>query len=161
MVMVGGSLLLVALWAAGCSGDEDEQPAPAATAGTGGTASGGAGSGGTAAGTGGTAGAGGSTAGAGGESAGAAGTAGTGGSTAGTGGTAGAAGAPVANEPALADLKQGEWNTLTPAGDTTCSDGSAFSYFVRPGKSNKIVVEFSGGGACWKIFPHGGRATAV
>jgi hypothetical protein len=127
MVMVGGSLLLVALWAAGCSGDEEETPAPTASAGSGGS----------------TAGSGGSTAGSGGS------TAGSGGAAA---GAAGSAGAPVANEPALADLKQGAWNTLSPAGETTCSDGSPFSYFVRPGTNKNILVEFSGGGACWNEF---------
>jgi hypothetical protein len=115
MVMVGGSLLLAALWAVGCSGDEAEQPAP--TAGAGGTA------------------------------------AGAGGSAAGAGGAAaGAAGAPVADEPSLDKLKPQQWNQLFPAGDTTCSDGSPFSYFVRPGTSKNIVVEFSGGGACWNEF---------
>jgi hypothetical protein len=143
VVVVGGSLLLGALWVAGCSGDEAETPAPAAgaggtsAAGTGGSTAGG--TGGTAAGTGGT---GGTTAGAGGTAAGAGGDSGAGGS----------AGAPVANEPTIDKLEQGKWNQLFPAGDTTCSDGSPFSYFVRPGASNKIVVEFSGGGACWNDF---------
>ncbi len=41
------------------------------------------------------------------------------------------------------------WNQLTPAGDTLCADGSAYSYFVSPGKVNKLLIDFEGGGACW------------
>lgn len=41
------------------------------------------------------------------------------------------------------------WNQLTPAGDTICADGSDYSYFVSPGKINKLLIDFEGGGACW------------
>lgn len=34
-------------------------------------------------------------------------------------------------------------------GQTMCSDGSPFSIFVRKGKSENLIIHFSGGGACW------------
>jgi hypothetical protein len=42
-----------------------------------------------------------------------------------------------------------EWQTVVPAGDTICSDGSPFRFFVRRGESSKLLIEFEGGGACW------------
>lgn len=30
-----------------------------------------------------------------------------------------------------------------------CSRGTPFSYYVRPGSVNRVVIEFRGGGACW------------
>ena len=41
------------------------------------------------------------------------------------------------------------WNIIEPAGDTVCSDGSPYQFFVRPGASDKLMVFFQGGGACW------------
>lgn len=41
------------------------------------------------------------------------------------------------------------WNQIDPGGETGCSRGDDFSYFVRPGTTNKIVLDFMGGGACW------------
>ncbi|WP_433933466.1 pectin acetylesterase-family hydrolase [Sorangium cellulosum] len=41
------------------------------------------------------------------------------------------------------------WNTIEPGGETTCSRGDPFKYFVRPGTVNRVIVEFRGGGACW------------
>lgn len=43
----------------------------------------------------------------------------------------------------------GEWTQIFPGGDTICSRGTPFSYWVRPGTVNKLVVGFDGGGACW------------
>jgi len=90
-----------------------------------------------------------------GGSAGSAGTAGSGG--AGSGG-AGAGGAsptgpedqkyPEAVGPALSEMKAG-WTAVSPGGDTACSKGDPFTFFVRPGATDKVVIEFSGGGACW------------
>ena len=48
----------------------------------------------------------------------------------------------------LEELTPG-WNIIEPGGDTICSDGSAYKFFVRPGTSNKLMVYFQGGGACW------------
>ena len=41
------------------------------------------------------------------------------------------------------------WNVIEPRGDTVCSDGSPYRFFVRPGNSDKLMVFFQGGGACW------------
>ncbi len=41
------------------------------------------------------------------------------------------------------------WHTLSPGGATVCSKGTPFLFFVRPGATDRVVVEFSGGGACW------------
>ncbi|WP_437327501.1 pectin acetylesterase-family hydrolase [Sorangium sp. So ce381] len=41
------------------------------------------------------------------------------------------------------------WNSIEPGGETTCSRGDPFKYFVRPGTVNRLIVEFRGGGACW------------
>ncbi len=41
------------------------------------------------------------------------------------------------------------WNVIKPGGDTTCSDGSPYEFYVRPGKTDRLMVYFQGGGACW------------
>lgn len=41
------------------------------------------------------------------------------------------------------------WNTIEPGEPTTCSDGSPFSFFVRPGNSDLVHFYLEGGGACW------------
>ncbi|ADI14304.1 pectin acetylesterase-family hydrolase [Truepera radiovictrix] len=56
---------------------------------------------------------------------------------------------PPAAAPTLPDLTPGVWTALSPGGETTCSDGSPYTFFVRPGTVNKVVVDFEGGGACW------------
>lgn len=73
---------------------------------------------------------------------------GSGGSSAGTGGGSGASGSGGTGLPGIDELDPG-WNTLEPGGDTLCSRGTPFRYFVRPGTVNRLVVEFRGGGACW------------
>jgi hypothetical protein len=40
-------------------------------------------------------------------------------------------------------------NTIRPGGDTICSRGGEYAYFVIPGARDKVIVEFEGGGACW------------
>jgi len=42
-----------------------------------------------------------------------------------------------------------QWETVTPAGDTLCSDGSPYRFFVHRGDPAKLLIEFEGGGACW------------
>jgi hypothetical protein len=70
---------------------------------------------------------------------------GGGGSTNPSGGGGGGGGGP----PKLpTDLDPG-WNEIAPGGKTICSRGSDYAYFVRPGKVNKLIVDFIGGGACW------------
>ena len=48
----------------------------------------------------------------------------------------------------LPDLEEG-WTERQPGGDTICSGGSPFAYFVRKGTVNKVVIDYVGGGACW------------
>jgi hypothetical protein len=48
----------------------------------------------------------------------------------------------------LSGLEEG-WNAIEPGGETTCSDGTAYKFFVRPGAPERLVVYFEGGGACW------------
>ena len=52
---------------------------------------------------------------------------------------------------AVADLSGLEpgWNVIEPGGDTVCSDGTPYKFFVRPGAADKLMVYFQGGGACW------------
>jgi len=51
--------------------------------------------------------------------------------------------------PTLPELMPGEWTAFTPGGETICADGSPYTFYVRPGTVNKVVVDFEGGGACW------------
>ena len=49
---------------------------------------------------------------------------------------------------ATAQLANG-WNSFAPGADTSCSDGSPYRFFVRPGAADKLLVYLDGGGACW------------
>lgn len=49
----------------------------------------------------------------------------------------------------LPELEPGVWTAFLPKGETICSDGSPYSYYVYPGTVNKVVIDFEGGGACW------------
>ncbi|MFN7131739.1 MAG: pectin acetylesterase-family hydrolase [Myxococcales bacterium] len=42
-----------------------------------------------------------------------------------------------------------EWNEIRTGGDTVCARGTPYSFFVHPGTTNKVVIDFMGGGACW------------
>jgi len=44
---------------------------------------------------------------------------------------------------------RGEWQAVAPGGDTVCSDGSPYRFFVHPGDPARLLVEFEGGGGCW------------
>ncbi len=50
--------------------------------------------------------------------------------------------------PAFGELDEG-WNLIEPGGDTICSNGTPFAFWVRPGDSEKVVFYLQGGGACW------------
>ena len=41
------------------------------------------------------------------------------------------------------------WTKIEPGGDTICSTGTPYAYYVHPGTVNRLVVYFEGGGACW------------
>ena len=40
------------------------------------------------------------------------------------------------------------WQTIQPGGDTVCSDGSPYSFHVKPGEQDKLFIFLNGGGAC-------------
>jgi len=83
------------------------------------------------------------------------GSAGNAGTKPGTGGASGAGGSGGMGTggarmppPRLDSLPPG-WTTIWPGGDTGCAHGSEFQFFVRPGTVNRLLIEFSGTGACW------------
>ena len=41
------------------------------------------------------------------------------------------------------------WQTITPGGDTQCSDGSPYRFHVRQADPERLLLFFNGGGACW------------
>ncbi|MCA9619334.1 MAG: pectinesterase [Myxococcales bacterium] len=49
--------------------------------------------------------------------------------------------------PKLPRLDAG-WTELMPEG-TICGRGDPYSFWVRPGTTNRLIIEFVGGGACW------------
>ena len=51
--------------------------------------------------------------------------------------------------PTEASATPTDWQKISPAANTTCSDGSPYSFFVRQGDPDKLLVYFQGGGACW------------
>jgi hypothetical protein len=60
--------------------------------------------------------------------------------------------APLPEEPevevTVPELADG-WNEIVPGGDTICSRGTDYAYWVHPGTVNRVVIDFVGGGACW------------
>ncbi|MEE2786097.1 MAG: pectin acetylesterase-family hydrolase [Myxococcota bacterium] len=43
----------------------------------------------------------------------------------------------------------GEWIEVVPGGETICSRGTPFRFFVRGGRSDRVLIFLQGGGACW------------
>lgn len=41
------------------------------------------------------------------------------------------------------------WLTIQPGADTVCSDGSPYSFHVKPGEQDKLFIFLNGGGACY------------
>ncbi|MCA9538561.1 MAG: pectinesterase [Myxococcales bacterium] len=41
------------------------------------------------------------------------------------------------------------WHDVEPGGDTICSRGTPYRFFVRDGDPDKVIFDFQGGGACW------------
>jgi hypothetical protein len=41
------------------------------------------------------------------------------------------------------------WTKIEPGGETICSTGTPYAFYVHPGAVNRLVVYFEGGGACW------------
>lgn len=55
-----------------------------------------------------------------------------------------------------------EWSEISPGGDTSCMHNTPFSFFFSPGTTNKVVIDFMGGGACWKAeLCEQGSASAI
>lgn len=54
----------------------------------------------------------------------------------------------AAAESLLAELDPG-WNEIRPGGATICAQGTEFAFFARPAASDRLLVYFQGGGACW------------
>lgn len=42
-----------------------------------------------------------------------------------------------------------EWQEIKPRGHTLCARGEEFSFFVAEGRTDRIVIDYIGGGACW------------
>ncbi|MCU0482158.1 MAG: pectinacetylesterase family protein [Anaerolineae bacterium] len=59
--------------------------------------------------------------------------------------------------PAFTDLPAGEWTQIGTGGDTMCMYDTPYSFFVRPASepTEKLMVYFEGGGACWDGFTCG------
>lgn len=51
--------------------------------------------------------------------------------------------------PTLDELAIGEWSQINPGGETLCARGGDYKFFVRPADSDKVMIHFQGGGACW------------
>lgn len=63
-----------------------------------------------------------------------------------------AAPAPVAPDGLAtppADLERGAWNEIRPGGATVCARGEPYAFWIWPGTTDRLVIDFAGGGACW------------
>jgi hypothetical protein len=67
----------------------------------------------------------------------------------GAGGATGGGGAGGA--PTTPSLEPG-WNEFNPGGETICSRGTEYAYWVHSGTENKVIIDFIGGGACWNAL---------
>lgn len=54
--------------------------------------------------------------------------------------------------PSIENMTEQVWYEISPAGDTLCGRGRPFSFFFKKGSSttNSLIVEFEGGGICFK-----------
>ncbi len=75
-----------------------------------------------------------------------------GGVAAGSGGASGVGGGAGGGNvvlPKLSELTTGQFNFIKTGGETRCAKGAEYGFYVRPGASDRVVIDFSGGGACW------------
>lgn len=42
-----------------------------------------------------------------------------------------------------------DWMAVTPGGTAVCARGTPYTFFLRSGDPNKLLIFFEGGGACW------------
>ncbi len=47
------------------------------------------------------------------------------------------------------DLEPGVWNEIRPGGRSLCARGAPYAFWVYPGQTDRLVIDFIGGGACW------------
>jgi hypothetical protein len=47
------------------------------------------------------------------------------------------------------EISDHDWRIVPMHGQTSCSDGSPYSIFIKKGNSANLIIHFSGGGACW------------
>lgn len=59
--------------------------------------------------------------------------------------------ATPAPQPTWAELPAGVWSNIAGGDGTICSAGTPYSFFARPADqpSDKLLIHFQGGGACW------------
>jgi hypothetical protein len=60
--------------------------------------------------------------------------------------------------PTRSELDEG-WTVIAPGGDTLCARGTPYYFFVREGSSERLLIEFQGGGACWNGLTCGVMST--
>jgi hypothetical protein len=49
----------------------------------------------------------------------------------------------------LSRVSSGAWQTVVPGNETRCLNGDEFTFHVRKGDEDKLIIYFAGGGACW------------
>jgi len=57
--------------------------------------------------------------------------------------------APPDEVSVMSQVNDNAWHKVSLGGKSLCSDGSEFAIFVKKGKSDNLIIHFSGGGACW------------
>jgi hypothetical protein len=55
---------------------------------------------------------------------------------------------PTAASARLPELPEG-WTRIDGGGEAICARGTPYSFWVRPGRVNKLLIFFQGGGGCW------------
>ncbi len=53
------------------------------------------------------------------------------------------------NVSAMSPLADPAWIQVSTGGDTICGHGLPYSFFYHEGASNKLLIDFQGGGMCW------------
>lgn len=54
----------------------------------------------------------------------------------------------VCGDASISSLNAG-WNEIEPGGETTCAHDTPYTYWVRPGATDNLLIYFQGGGGCW------------
>lgn len=62
--------------------------------------------------------------------------------------------------PSLSELTE-TWTQIELGGDTLCSKGAPYSFFVHPGEPDKLAIFFEGGGMCWNAETCGPRQNSL